>query len=78
MFYKETNQIELKGSYDVVVVGGGMAGVAAAAAAAREGLHTLLIEKSVALGGLATLGHVVCYEPLDDGFGNQIIGGIYN
>ena len=76
MFYKETNQIELKGSYDVVVVGGGMAGVAAAAAAAREGLHTLLIEKSVALGGLATLGHVVCYEPLDDGFGNQIIGGI--
>ncbi len=37
--------------YDVIVVGGGYAGVTAAIASAREGMKTLLIEKSGALGG---------------------------
>ena len=37
--------------YDVIVVGGGYAGVGAAIASAREGMETLLIEKSGALGG---------------------------
>ena len=37
--------------YDLIVVGGGLSGVAAAVAAAREGLHTLLIERSGTLGG---------------------------
>ena len=37
--------------YDVIVVGGGYAGVGAAIASAREGMKTLLIEKSGALGG---------------------------
>lgn len=74
--YEEKNVIEFAGNYDVIVVGGGMGGCAAALAAAREGLETLLIEKATVLGGLATLGHVVLYEPLDDGYGNQIIGGI--
>ena len=47
---------ELKGSYDVCVVGGGVAGVAAALAAAREGASVVLLEKLAALGGLGTVG----------------------
>ena len=65
-----------KGRYDVIVVGGGIAGVAAAVSAAREGAKVILIEKSINLGGLATSGLISWYEPLCDGKGNQIIGGI--
>ncbi len=61
---------------DVVVVGGGIAGVAAALAAARGGAKTILLEKECALGGLATLGLVIIYLPLCDGYGRQVIGGI--
>ena len=43
-----------KGSYDIIVVGGGIAGVSAAVSAARCGKDVLLIEKQVNLGGLAT------------------------
>jgi hypothetical protein len=42
------------GSYDVVVVGSGVAGSAAAIAAARAGAATLLIEKLPFLGGTST------------------------
>ena len=65
-----------KGRYDVIVVGGGIAGVAAAVSAARNKAKTLLIEKSVNLGGLATTGLISWYEPLCDGQGKQMIGGI--
>jgi 3-oxosteroid 1-dehydrogenase len=41
----------MKASYDVVVVGAGGAGMTAALAAARQGLDTLLIEKSPYFGG---------------------------
>ena len=68
--------IQEKGTYDVVVVGGGIAGVAAAVAAAREGAKTLLLEKSVVLGGLATAGLINWYEPLCDSAGRKMIGGI--
>ena len=68
--------IQEKGAYDVVVVGGGIAGVAAAVAAAREGAKTLLLEKSVVLGGLATAGLINWYEPLCDSAGRKMIGGI--
>ncbi len=61
---------------DVLVAGGGIAGVAAALAAARTGAKTLIIEKECALGGLATLGLVVMFLPLCDGYGHQVIGGI--
>ncbi len=67
---------DVKNKYDVIVVGGGVAGVAAAVASARNGAKTLLMEKSVILGGLATLGLISWYEPLCDGEGNQLIGGI--
>jgi hypothetical protein len=64
------------GEYDVIVAGGGVAGVAASLAAARHGAKTLLLEKQVVLGGLATAGHIVIYLPLCDGMGNKVIGGI--
>ncbi len=38
----------------VAVIGGGIAGVAAAIQAARSGKKTILIEKTILLGGLAT------------------------
>ncbi len=68
--------LEVKSSYDVAVVGGGIAGVAAAVAAAREGASVCLIEKQTGLGGLATLGIVTYWLPVCDGMGRQIIGGI--
>lgn len=50
---------------DVAVIGGGVGGCAAAIEAARKGMHTILLEKGVTLGGLATNGYVP-----------QIAGGI--
>lgn len=50
---------------DVAVIGGGVGGCAAAIAAARKGMRTILFEKGVTLGGLATNGYVP-----------QIAGGI--
>ena len=45
-------------SFDLVVVGGGLAGCAAAIAAARRGLSVLLAEREAALGG-APVGNLV-------------------
>ncbi|MTD57019.1 FAD-dependent oxidoreductase [Amycolatopsis pithecellobii] len=53
--------ISADGRYDVVVVGGGAAGVAAAVGAAGTGARVLLIERSTALGGAATLRTVLGY-----------------
>ncbi|AZB41688.1 FAD-dependent oxidoreductase [Bacillus sp. FJAT-42376] len=39
---------------DCVVAGGGTAGAAAAIAALEEGLHTVIVEKTIALGGTQT------------------------
>ena len=50
-------------SVDVFVAGGGPAGTAAAVMAARNGARTVLIERGVALGGLAVLG---CVYPFMD------------
>jgi len=68
--------LPLRGRYDVVVAGGGIAGVAAAVAAARNGASVCLVEKEYALGGLATLGLVVEYLPICDGRGRQVCGGL--
>ncbi|MBR3277246.1 MAG: FAD-dependent oxidoreductase [Eubacterium sp.] len=43
---------------DLCIVGGGVGGCAAAIEAARKGLHVILVEKGVSLGGLATNGYV--------------------
>ena len=60
----------------VLVVGGGSAGTAAAIAAARNGADVVLVERSGALGGLATGGLIILLLTLDDGDGHQVIGGL--
>jgi hypothetical protein len=70
------NPSTAKASFDVIVIGGGIAGCSAALAARRHGRKVLLIEKLTVLGGLATTGHITIYLPLDDGYGRQVIGGI--
>jgi hypothetical protein len=71
-----TRRLRVSGSYDVIVVGGGLAGVAAAVAAARAGVSVCLLDKAFGLGGLATLGQVTVWLPLCDGYGRQVTGGL--
>ncbi len=68
--------IPVKKQYDVIVCGGGVAGVAAAVSAAKNGLSTLLLEKSNILGGLGTLGLINLFVPMCNGRGKQIIFGL--
>jgi hypothetical protein len=75
-YFTEKLTTEVCGEYDVIVTGGGIAGVAAALAASRNGAKTLILEKQVVLGGLATAGHIAIYLPLCDGMGSKVIGGI--
>ena len=70
------SEIPVVDTTDVLVAGGGIAGIAAALSASRGGAKVLLIEKSVAFGGLATLGNVIVYLPLCDGTGRQVSAGI--
>lgn len=58
MFIEKKDKISIKGSYDVIVCGGGPAGIIAAAAAARNGSKTLLIERYGFVGGMAASGLV--------------------
>lgn len=53
---EESRCVTLRGSYDVIVCGGGPAGTAAALASARSGARTLLIEAQGGLGGVWTAG----------------------
>ena len=76
MNFQDKRPIVEKGSYDVVVVGGGIAGVASALAASRQGASTLIIEKTIAFGGLATTGLISWYEPICDRAGTQMMGGL--
>lgn len=62
--------------FDVVVAGGGVAGIAAALQCARDGVRTVLVEKTILPGGLATSGLVNVYLPLCDGRGRQVTFGI--
>lgn len=69
-------EVPERGQYDIIVAGGGVAGVAAAVSAARLGRKVLLIEKSMKLGGLATLGLINLFVPMCNGRGKQIIFGM--
>ena len=64
------------GRPDVLVVGAGSAGIAAAIAAARGGAETWLVERSSAIGGLATVGLINLLLTLDDGAGHQVVAGL--
>lgn len=75
-FIRVVTELKCKGSYDLIVAGGGVAGVSAAITAKRRGLKVLLIEKSNILGGLATLGLVNLFVPMCNGRGKQIIFGM--
>ena len=59
--------VTVRGSYDVIVAGGGPAGIAAAIAAARTGAKTLLLEAHGCLGGIWTSGLVGCVLDFDKG-----------
>lgn len=61
--------------YDVIVIGGGTAGCAAAYISGKLGLKTLLIERSIHLGGTITSGLVV---PVMKSGENQINTDFYN
>ena len=71
-----TEKIPIRGQYDLLVAGGGVAGVAAALSAARMGKKVLLLEKSQKLGGLATLGLINFFVPMCNGRGRQILFGM--
>jgi len=68
--------MDFEKQYDVLVAGAGVAGVAAALECARAGLRVALVEKTVLIGGLATMGLINIYLPLCDGCGHQVIYGI--
>lgn len=68
--------IPIKGRYDIIVCGAGVAGVAAAVTGARAGKRVLLVEKSAMLGGLATLGLINLFVAMCNGRGKQIIKGM--
>lgn len=71
--------INLYGSYDVVVLGGGPSGVCAAISAAREGKKTLLVEAAPSLGGMATCGLVGPFMTNYDRDGNEkTVGGLFS
>ncbi len=72
----EVREIPVRGAYDTIVCGGGVAGIAAALSAARCGAKTLLLEREYMLGGLATAGLVTIYLPICDGLGHQVSFGL--
>ena len=76
MDIRDNRPVHGMSSYDVIVVGGGIAGVSAAVASARQGASTLIMEKGIVFGGLATAGLISWYEPLCDGQGTKMVGGI--
>ena len=63
-------------TFDVAVVGCGVAGVTAAISAARQGARTVIIEKTCTPGGLATAGLINIFLPLCDGNGTQVTFGL--
>ena len=75
-------QTPVSGCYDLIVAGGGPSGITAAVAAARQGMKTLLIERSGSFGGMATNGLVptlcpyvnsLSEKPLIKGIGFEIL-----
>lgn len=57
-YIREENQTPVKGSFDVIVCGGGPTGIAAAIAAARRHKRVLIVEAYGFFGGMWTMGMV--------------------
>ena len=75
--YREpARDIKVCAEADVVVVGGGPGGHSAAIAAARNGAHTVLLERYGHLGGMATGGIVIQIPHMSDGSEQQQIAGL--
>lgn len=76
---KYTAKVSSVTTAEVIVCGGGCAGVVAAIASARNGVKTILVEKTSIVGGTATNGLVgpfmTCFDPSGK---QQIIKGIFN
>ena len=53
-FFKSTASEELRDSYDVIVIGGGLAGLTTAALSAKNGKRVLLLERNYIPGGCAS------------------------
>ncbi|MCL2319199.1 MAG: FAD-dependent oxidoreductase [Treponema sp.] len=67
-YLESAKEINVYGSYDVIVIGGGCAGFSAAIAASRNGANTLIVERFPFFGGTATaslMANIV-------GFRNQV------
>lgn len=77
-FLKVTENLPVRYTPDVLVIGGGPAGTAAAIAAAREGCSVLLAEQTNCLGGMATAGwhgHICMYCSQSPLAKDRIVGG---
>lgn len=77
IYYKEG------GTYDLIVVGGGISGVCCALAASRKGVRCLILEKEGCLGGTASLTGVMqllggrWYDPKNDCM-VRVVGGLFD
>lgn len=67
-FVESAKELDVFGSFDTVVVGGGCAGFTAAVAAARNGARTLILEQFPFFGGTATASLMANIN----GFRNQV------
>ena len=70
--------MSIKPTYDVIVIGGGMAGCAASASCAKLGRSTLLIDQFGYLGGWATAALVNPFMPHHTSDGKQLVGGFFD
>ncbi len=74
--YELNETVPVIGTYDIIVLGGGIAGISAAVSSARLGCRTLMVEKLCNAGGLAAGGLISYYLPICDGKGKIVSRGI--
>lgn len=72
-----TKQLPIIATPDVLVCGGGLAGIGAAVAAARQGAHTMLVERNGFAGGFFTAIIGSAFDGfVDERTGAPVVGGI--